>query len=310
MTDLMTHGPTALGHDPVTGLPMAPPVVTDLSSEGLLALAINKGLPVESIEKLIMLNTQMRAAQAKREFDESFARFQQECPIIMKAHDVVTEKYRYKYASIDQIVAVVQPLLTKHGFSYSFDSVDEVDPPAKVCVMVMRHAGGHSERSSFRVEIENTGRRNKSQEHASAMTYAKRYTFTNGWGIMTGEEDDDAKKAGERHQQLRNGDAKVTLVPDPERKDQPKTKATSAKRSPAPSTISQAQQDLLRDRSAQLAETYKLTPEEGLQAVIDHCGTAHSVTSLEQLSPAQCTEVLGWMLAMRRAKSMNQEAKL
>jgi ERF superfamily len=309
MTDLQVHGPTALGHDPVTGLAVVPPT-TDVSPEGLIALAIQRGVPVETFEKLLAMHQQLRAAAAKREFDEAFARVQSELPVICKSSDVIVDgKKRYSYAPIDRIIAIVQPILTKHGFSYSFDSIDEADPPAKVCVMTMRHAGGHSERSSFRIEIDQNGRQNKSQQHASAHTYAKRYAFCDGWGIMTGEEDDDSRKASEAHPKLREGDTTVKLKPDPAPKET--RKATSTKGSAATSgTITSAQLDLLRDRAAQLAQSYHVATEAALQVLIDHCGREYGVAGLDALSPAQCTELLGWMLAKRRAKTMNAEATL
>jgi hypothetical protein len=308
--ELQVHGPSALGHDPYTGQVSTPPITGDLSPEGLIALAIQRGVPVESFEKLLAMRTQLRQEEAKRQYDEAFARFQAELPIIIKSSTVQTEKYSYKYTPIDKIIEVVQPLLTKHGFSFSFDSLDELDPPAKVCIQTKRHVGGHSERNTFRIEIDPTGRQNKSQQNASAHTYAKRYAFCDGWGVMTGEEDDDSRKAGERHSQLRDGDKKVRLEPD--KAERPKSATPSARKpaSSAPATITKAQEQLLEDRIRQLAETFKMDAVKTHERVIDHIGKAYGVETLMHLSPAQSTEVLSWMLGQRRARTLNPEMTL
>jgi hypothetical protein len=305
-----------LGHDPFTGRTPAPivtEVAPDLSPEGLIALAIQRGVPVESFEKLLQMHQHLKTQQAKREYDEAFSRFQAELPIIIKSSTVQTERYSYKYTPIDKIIEVVQPLLTKHGFSFSFDSMDEFDPPAKVCIQTKRHVGGHSERNTFRIEIDPTGRQNKSQQNASAHTYAKRYAFCDGWGVMTGEEDDDARKGSDRHPKLRDGDATVVLKPDPpaaKKPEPPKSKPASTKPSVPPSTISAAQHQLLLDRSEQLADTFRMEKDVALQKVIDHCGSQYGATSLHELSPGQCAEVLGWMHGQRRAKALNPQATL
>ncbi len=61
----------------------------------------------------------------------------------------------------------------------------------------IHHSLGHTEATSFTVPIDPEDRMKAAQRVASSLTYAKRYAFCNGFGIMTGDEDDDAATSSE-----------------------------------------------------------------------------------------------------------------
>ena len=66
-------------------------------AEALIAKAIDKKVPVETMERLLMMRRELKAEWAKAEFDKALAAFQAECPIIKKNEE---RQNRYRRHSI------------------------------------------------------------------------------------------------------------------------------------------------------------------------------------------------------------------
>lgn len=164
------------------------------SVESLIAQAITNKIPVETMERLLAMRTQVKAEWAKEEFNKAMAEFQAECPTIVKTKEVKTKSgiVAYRYAPIESIVEQVGKHLQKNGFSYS-TSMELMANGVKVKVRVV-HIAGHTEESSMEVPLGNkTDIMSNSQVVAAAQTFAKRYAFCNAFGILTGDEDTDAR---------------------------------------------------------------------------------------------------------------------
>src|SRR6266542_1507950 len=160
--------------------------------------AIDKGVPVETMERLLAMYEKLQARQAKAEFDRALAAFQAECPTIQKTKKVMNKdgrSVRYQYAPLEVIVQQVKGLLEKNGFSYTVDA--EVEPGLVRATCKATHQAGHSQTSSFSVPIDKDAYMNAAQQCASALTFAKRYAFCNAFGILTGDEDDDSQASHE-----------------------------------------------------------------------------------------------------------------
>lgn len=164
------------------------------SPMALIAMATEKGVDVQTMEKLMDLQERWEKNKAKKAFDKAMADFQSECPVIRKDNDVKNNdgSKRYSYAPLDSIVQQVRELLRKHGFSYTTDAIVEGSSVKAICKVT--HEEGHSEISSFQVPIDPKGFMNEAQKFASALTFAKRYAFCNAFGILTGDEDDDSQE--------------------------------------------------------------------------------------------------------------------
>ena len=163
-----------------------------INAETLISQAIDKNIPVENLERLLAFAKEVKAMQAKEQFDKAMAAFQAECPIIKKTKEVKDNSGRvlYAYAPIESIVLQVKELLKEHGFSYS-TSMEVLPDGVKVCVKVT-HTQGHSEQSCMQVPLGvKTGIMSASQQTAAATTFAKRYSFMNAFGILSGDDDND-----------------------------------------------------------------------------------------------------------------------
>jgi hypothetical protein len=69
----------------------------------------------------------------------------------------------------------------------------------KVAVTI-KHTAGHSEVTCVELPLGNkTGIMSQIQVEAAALTFAKRYAFCNAFGILTGDDDTDAKPAANNH---------------------------------------------------------------------------------------------------------------
>jgi hypothetical protein len=168
------------------------PQEVQITPESFIAQAVNAGAPVETIEKLIQLQERVNANRAREAYNIALNKFQGDCPTIEKNKKVNGKdgKVRYQYATLDAIVEAVRPLLKKYELSYT---ISATQTPEGVCATAkITHILGHSEESSFTVPIDKEGYMTAPQKVASALTFAKRYAFTNALGILTGDEDTDA----------------------------------------------------------------------------------------------------------------------
>lgn len=166
---------------------------SSLDPEALIQQAINNGIEPETMQSLLDMRKELRDEKARDAFRQAMTDFQRECPVIEKKKKVMgknNRKVRYRYAPLDSIINQVGNLLGDHGFSYHIDT-DVADGYVKATCEV-HHEAGHSETSDFTVPIDEDAYMNAQQKFASALTYAKRYAFCNAFGILTGEEDDDA----------------------------------------------------------------------------------------------------------------------
>jgi hypothetical protein len=182
-----------------------------VNPQALLVQAIQKGLPLEAIERLLAMRKELKAEWAKEQYFTALSDFQAQCPNIIKDKDVFDRdgKFRYSYAPLDVIVTAVKDALQANGFSYTIiTSQSEKDVTAECHA---HHRDGHSEVSQFTIPMDPKAYMNESQKIASAMSYAKRYSFCNAFGIMTSDQDDDAQGTGEPKKESR----KETPSPQP-----------------------------------------------------------------------------------------------
>lgn len=166
------------------------------SIENLIAQAIDRGTPVETMERLMAMRRELKAEYAKEQFDKAMADFQSKCPTIKKEKPggkTNAGVVAYYYAPLESIVEQVKDIIKESGFSYAIQTKTE-DKAVKVTCTV-KHTAGHSESSDVQVPLgEGTRVMSAPQIVASALTFAKRYAFCNAFGILTGEDDNDAQE--------------------------------------------------------------------------------------------------------------------
>src|SRR5437879_10903305 len=88
----------------------------------MLRLAIDKGAPIETIERLVALQEKMLARQAEIEFNEALNRVQSKIKRV--APDLENKQTSSKYASYAAIDRIIRPIYSEEGFSLSFSEED------------------------------------------------------------------------------------------------------------------------------------------------------------------------------------------
>ena len=161
--------------------------------ELLLQNAIDKGTPIETMERLLVMRRELKAEAAKEAFDSAMARFQGLCPVIEKKKKVFDKfgKLRYCYAPLDEIIEQVKDLIASEGLSYDFDTIQDGEAFV-TAVCRVTHASGHTRNTNFRIPVDKNSFMSGPQKFGAALTFGKRYAFCNAFGIATGDEDTDA----------------------------------------------------------------------------------------------------------------------
>jgi hypothetical protein len=166
-----------------------------LDAEALIAKAIEHGVPVEALERLLAMRAELKREQARGAFARALADFQAEVPPIPKTRtaSVSTARgsYRYHYADIADIQRAIAPRLKVCGLAVTFDTRAENDTLVVGCIV--HHIDGHSIRSEFPMPIDRAARMNDTQKIGSALTYGRRYALCAALGIVTAEDDDDGR---------------------------------------------------------------------------------------------------------------------
>lgn len=159
----------------------------------LIRQALEAGHGFETIRAILDMRKEIAADEARKEFLVAMSRFQGEMPVIPKRKEVRDKngKVRYRYAPLDTIVDAVKGTLAKHELTYTVQPVQD-DGTSVTIRLVVRHAAGHSEETSFTVPIDTEGYMSAPQKVGAARTFALRYAFCNAFGILTSDEDTDA----------------------------------------------------------------------------------------------------------------------
>lgn len=154
----------------------------------MLAQAVSNGANPDTLSKLMDLAERYEAAQARRAFDAAVAEAKAEIKPVIKNK----RGHSGKYASFDAYAAVVDPVITKYGLSYRFETTQD-ERIHVTCVL--SHRDGHSARNTLAGPPDNSGSKNNIQAIGSTLTYLQRYSLIQALGLSA-TEDDDGEGAG------------------------------------------------------------------------------------------------------------------
>lgn len=140
----------------------------------MLHAVIQKGVTAENVEVF----KQLWALHAEREFAAAFVKLQSELPTIT-ATSVIPN--RGKYEKFEDLMRVIGPVLSRNGFSVSFNQESKDNRIIETCHVT--HIGGFTRTNNFAVR---TGRKADSEAQADCMasTTAKRNALCNALNIV------------------------------------------------------------------------------------------------------------------------------
>ena len=163
-------------------------VPIESAGDNLVRLAIEKGIDVDNLQRLINMRNAEIERQAKLDFQTNFARMQSRFPSASRDK----QGYGYKYAPIELLQKTFGPIIAEHGFSYSWrESSVENMPEWKRCILTIS-GYGYSQENYFDIPpVERTKQMNAVQAVGAMSTYGRRYSFISGFGIIIDDEDPD-----------------------------------------------------------------------------------------------------------------------
>ena len=162
----------------------------------MLQSAIASGVTTENVavlEKMMDLYERTQAKEAEKEFARAFAALQGDMPAIQAVKPVPNNDgtIRYRFAPYEEIMAIVRPLLQRHGFTVSFSQSVGDGRITQVCIL--QHIGGHSRMNSFAVRVgKGPPGSSEAQGDGAASTYAKRHALCNALNITVDADTDGA----------------------------------------------------------------------------------------------------------------------
>lgn len=149
----------------------------------------------DKLEKLLSLQERWEDRQAEKALSAALSAFQAECPAIKKQRE--NTHLKTAYAKIDDIMAAIQPVLSKHGLSVSFDTPSTKESLTAICYVM--HSAGAKFSRQVTVPVD-TGMRgaNITQQLGSASSYAQRYALIAALNLnVTDRQDDDGGASGD-----------------------------------------------------------------------------------------------------------------
>jgi hypothetical protein len=151
--------------------------------------AMNPDVDIDKMERLLQMQERVLDRQAASDYSAAMAGMQMEIPSIAERG----KTNNGRYATLEDIVDTVRPILQKHGFAVSFRV--KTQQGAVEVTGVLMHRGGHREETTMMLPTDTSGNKNAVQAFGSSVSYGKRYVLCSLLNITTRGEDDDGNSA-------------------------------------------------------------------------------------------------------------------
>jgi hypothetical protein len=160
-------------------------------------LASDPTIDIDRLMRAYELRERAEERRSKLAFEQAFASAQAEIePVAKRAKNDQTHS---NYAKLEAINEAVMPIVTRHGFSVSFDTADcPIEGHYRITAAVSRD--GHTRAYRVDIPIDGAGMRgnaNKTATHAfgSTISYGRRYLICLIWNISTFDDNDGNRNA-------------------------------------------------------------------------------------------------------------------
>ncbi len=149
---------------------------------------------VAKLQALFELWERAQKRSAEAAFNAAFSAMQGELPTIDEhgRAKMPDGSVRYRYATLEDIVETVKPILQRHGFALHHRHTYPAPGVIRI-IGVLSHRDGHAEEDEFEAPADTTGSKNAIQAIGSTRTYGERYTTRALLGIVSRDPNDPAK---------------------------------------------------------------------------------------------------------------------
>ncbi|RUR29722.1 single-stranded DNA-binding protein [Vreelandella andesensis] len=152
--------------------------------------ALNPDVDIDKMERLLQMQERVMDRQAMMAYSTAMAAMQTELPSIEERG----KTNNGFYATLEDIVDTVRPIMQKHGFAVSF-RIQTQERGIQVTGVLM-HKDGHREETSMLLPADMSGNKNAVQAFGSSTSYGKRYVLSALLNITTRGQDDNGSAAG------------------------------------------------------------------------------------------------------------------
>lgn len=160
----------------------------------MIALAIEKGLDAEQLNRLMDLKDRHEATEARK----AFALAMQECQAAMApiARNATNPHTKSAFANLEAVNRAITPIYTKHGFSLSYGSGEAKRPDDIRITCRVMHKAGHSEDYFLDLPPDGVGAKggspamNPVQGRGSTVSYGRRYLALMIFNLTIGDDTD------------------------------------------------------------------------------------------------------------------------
>ncbi|MEQ5766564.1 ERF family protein [Halomonas sp. H33-56] len=151
--------------------------------------ALNPEVDIDKMERLLQMQERVLDRQALMAYSAAMAAMQTELPSIAERG----QGNNGAYATLEDIVDTVRPIMQKHGFAVSF-RIQTQERGIQVTGVLM-HQDGHREETSMLLPADTSGSKNAVQAFGSSTSYGKRYVLCALLNITTRGQDDNGHAA-------------------------------------------------------------------------------------------------------------------
>jgi hypothetical protein len=158
----------------------------------LLQIAVQQGADIDKLEKLMALQVQWEANEARKAYVVAMNAFKADPPDVFKSKQVAFNDVSYKHARLSDAASLIGEALSRHGLSFRWDTDQGEGGMVKV-TCIITHAQGHSERVMLMAGLDQSGKKNNIQALGSTVSYLQRYTLFAATGLAAKDQDDDGR---------------------------------------------------------------------------------------------------------------------
>lgn len=150
-----------------------------------VAMAIEKGADLATIEKFMDLKERQEATEAKKAYVVAMGKFRAEVPAIERTK----KAHNSNYAGLAETIDEISPYLTSNGLSHSWKTAQSETSISVTCCVT--HVLGHQECTTLSEMPDKSGSKNAIQAVGSTVSYLQRYTLFSILGLASKEMDND-----------------------------------------------------------------------------------------------------------------------
>jgi hypothetical protein len=176
--------------------------------------AADPAADIERLERLAAMYERAVAREVEAKFNAALVKMQPKLPVLPECGTITDPdgEVQATYATWEDTVEAIRPILARHGFSLSFKA-GRSSAGLLAVSGVLRHEAGHKEEVELLLPADTTGNKNAVQAIGSTVTYGQRYVAKMLLNLTSRGEDDDGRAAGQSGAELK-AIADINALPD------------------------------------------------------------------------------------------------